>query len=58
MERAVVNAEFDACTNEPSGEHLCIRHVYIKETKIGTYLLLMVLNSGRDLMGPLDSVDR
>ena len=57
MWHAGVNAESDASISEPLGEDLCIRHVYEQWIKVGIALLWMVLRGGRDLMGPLDSVN-
>ena len=47
----------DACTNEPSGEDLCIRHAAGYCLKIGIDLESLALDGGNDLMGFYDSLD-
>ena len=40
----------DACTNEPSGEDLCIRHVVGYEIKVRINVKSWTVNVGQDLM--------
>ena len=54
MWSAVVNGTSDACTNEPSGDDLCIRHVDGYELKVRIDLKSWAVNGGRDLMGSSD----
>ena len=53
----VVNGTSDACTNEPSGEGLCIRHVAGCWLKIELDLKSLVPRDWIDLMGFPDSLD-
>ena len=48
---AVVKVTFDACTNEPSGEDLYIRHIDGYELKNKIDLKSWAVNGGCDLMG-------
>ena len=49
MRGAVLKLTSDACTNQPSGEDLCIRHVVKSEIKIRIDMKSWAKNSGQDL---------
>ena len=57
MRDSEVGGLCSACTNEPSGEDLCIKHMVGYGENVGTYLKDLVLNGCLDLMGLLDSLD-
>ena len=48
--KSVVKVTSDACTNEPSGEDLCIRHVIGYEIKVRINLKSWTVSVGQDLM--------